>query len=206
MSTDLCGDAVTPEFGRQALGEIAELNESFIALLARLYAIESDPPVAVLEMPAEQIGQLVGLTRPATRRLTHCAVTLFDLHLDDLQFWSQQCTGGERYRQCAITDASLRNELKLFTLSALMYLRHLAGVNRFLARLSFSVSAVVLDYFAGLPIVRLREVASTHPGLLRGRLGGNNDAWAELVRLVRRNDAQPMVTPRLLGYHQRAAR
>ncbi len=200
MSRDLCGHTVTPEFGRQALGEIAELNESFIALLARLYSVGPGPDATVLEVPAEQIEQLVRLTRPATRRLTHCAVTLFDLHLNDRRFWSQERPHGEHYRQCVASDASLAGEIMLFSLSAMMYLRHLAGVNRFLARLSFSVSSSVLDYFVSLPIAHLQKVARTHPGLLRARLGGNHDAWAELVRLVRRNDAQPMVPPRLLGY------
>ncbi len=196
-SNDLTGDVIDPDLGRHILAELADLNADFIAL-----AIKLDDAGEHTLMPSGQVDELRRLTEPAVRRLSGCAFALFDLRLQDTALF-QALRDGEiaaELSQVDEQDADNVRSIKLFTLSALMYLRHLAEINRFFAGLSFDAAPETLDIVNGLPLNRLRDIADACPALLRSRFGTFPRAWDDLLKLARRNDTEPMLPSKILGY------
>ncbi|MBT8137021.1 MAG: hypothetical protein KJO54_08430 [Gammaproteobacteria bacterium] len=191
-SVDLTGDVIEPELGRHILAELASLNAGFLDL-----ATSRVNGHALL--PADQQSALAGLSDAAKRRLADCAFALFDLKLCNVQCWRQLRAGGagDELRISGHTD---NHEIGLFTLSALMYLRHLADVNRFFARLSFGAPLDVLRIISTLPISRLRVIAHDYPGLLHTRFCSQPGAWAGLLRLASRSDTDTLLPATILGY------
>jgi len=194
---DLTGDVIEPDLGRHILAELAELNSDFIELVDESSHDDSSDSF----MPPRQFDALRSLRKPAKRRLTGCAFALFDLRLQDVALW-RALTAGEIRDALSETgcNETTQRKIKFFTLSALMYLRHLAEVNRFFARLSFDASAETLDIIKTLPLNQLRAIADNCPGLLRGRFNDLPEAWSELLKLAKRNDTEPMLPAKILGY------
>jgi len=197
-ANDLTGNVIEPELGRHILAELADLNADFISLIKSTESCIHRP-----SLPDEQIEQLRALSKPAVRRLTNCAFALFDLRLQDADLW-RALGDGKPPKGFSVNDALGGNELhgpvRLFTLSALMYLRHLSDINRFFAKLSFGVSPEVLEIVSKLAINQLREIANRYPTLLCGRFGQHPQAWTDLLKLAKRNDTEPMLPAKILGY------
>lgn len=191
-SVDLTGDVIEPELGRHILAELASLNAGFIDLAT------SRVNGSVL-LPAEQQSALAGLSNAARQRLAGCAFALFDLQLRNVQCWRQLRHGAVK-DELRMTGYADRHEIGLFTLSALMYLRHLADVNRFFARLSFGAPPGVLRVISALPISRLRVIAHDYPGLLRTRFTGQPGVWTDMLRLANRSDTGSLLPATILGY------
>ena len=194
---DLTGDVIEPDLGRHILAELAELNSDFIELVHESSRDNSSDSL----MPLRQFDALLSLRKPAIRRLTGCAFALFDLRLQDVALW-RALAAGEIPDALSGTECNetTQRQVKFFTLSALMYLRHLAEVNRFFARLSFDASPETLDIIKTLPLNQIRTLADHCPGLLRGRFDDLPEAWSELLKLARRNDTEPMLPAKILGY------
>lgn len=199
--TDLTGNVIEPELGQHILAELAELNADFIDLITGAGTSGHQQMASVL--PEDQIDQLHGLSKPAIRRLTSCAFALFDLRLQDAQTW-RSLGAGNLPIELVADDPELaqatRRSVCLFTLAAMMYLRHLTDINRFFARLSFGAAPVALDIVSTLPLNRLREIADRYPTLLRSRYTEHPQAWSELLKLAKRNDTEPMLPAKILGY------
>lgn len=199
MSEDLTGNVVAPELGQRVASDLADLNDAFLEVLAAARSLCADTE-ALLAVRPEHIDAIARLRPPARRRLTHCAFALFDLRLDDLRFWRAPQGSPAPVRDGAESiDGTLEHRIALLTLCALMYVRHVATVNRFLARLSFGATDDALDAIAATDLVSLQRVVADHPGLLRGRLGADDDSWSDLLRIVRRGDGQPLLPARILG-------
>lgn len=200
MTFDMTGKVLAPELGQRVVDDLAALNEDFLNLLsdARRHAGAS---ATVLSMPVAQIDAIEGLKAPARKRLTHCAFTLFDLRLDDTPFWSAPIDQRDAVQRPDefVADAALDKRVGLFTLCALMYLRHLGCINRFLAKLSFGAHDEALKALGAARLDTLQQIVLHCPGLLRCRLGTNADAWTNLVRLARRTDGRPLLPARILG-------
>ena len=189
---DLTGDVIEPELGRHILAELASLNAGFIDLATS--RVNGHGLFA-----AEQQSSLTALSDAARRRLAGCAFALFDLQLCNLQRWRQLRAGGVS-DDLTISGHAGNHEIGLFTLSALMYLRHLADVNDFFARLSFGVLPGVLRIISTLPISRLSVIAHDYPGLLHTRFCGQPGAWTDLLRLANRSDTGTLLPATILGY------
>ena len=197
-SNDLTGNVIEPELGRHILSEMADLNADFIELITR-----TDTSHCWRSLPDKHLDQLRALSKPAIGRLTRCAFALFDLRLQDAKLW-------HALRDCASPKALLvedisnepktRGRISFFTLSALMYLRHLTDINFFFAKLSFGATPSAIDVVCNLPLNRLREIADQYPALLRSRFGQHPEAWTELLTMARRNDTEPMLPAKILGY------
>lgn len=199
MSEDLTGNVIAPELGQQVVSDLADLNEAFLAVLADARRRRADT-AALLAVRPEHVDAIERLRAPARRRLTHCAFALFDLRLDDLRFWRSPRAGPALVRDgAAIIEQALEQRIALLTLCALMYARHVATVNRFLARLSFGASDEALAAISATDLGVLQRIVADHPGLLRCRLATDGDAWPNLLRIVRRGDGQPLVSARILG-------
>lgn len=192
---DLTGNVIEPELGQHILAELADLNADFIALMTDA----RHSPLMLSMLPEEQIRQLRKLSKPAIRRLTGCAFALFDLHLQDARLWHSLAKRQTPELFAGTTPVAV-NGTRLFTLSAMMYLRHLNDINRFFAKLSFGASPTALDVISKLPLNRVREIAERYPLLLHSRFGSHPEAWTELLRLAKRNDTEPMLPAKILGY------
>lgn len=201
MTGDLTGNVIEPELGRQVLAEIGDLNAGFIELMLQQNRVGAGA-ATVLALPVAQAERIAALRPVARQRLTHCAFALFDLRLEDAGFWDEVDGSGapDQYRAHDCGDPAVQRGVELFTLAALMHLRHLATVNRFLAGLSFGANDEVLEAMLRLSLMQLQAVAAAHPGLLCCRLGTRPDAWRILVQLARRTDGHPMLPARILGF------
>ena len=195
---DLTGNVIEPELGLHVLTELADLNADFIDLITDAQYCGHRHLAGVL--PDEQIDQLRALSKPAIRRLTGCAFALFDLRLQNAELW-RSLSAGRVPKEFAIQNTRpTAGRVSLFTLSAMMYLRHLADINRFFAKLSFGASPVSLDAVRTLPLNELRAIADKYPTLLRSRFGQHPQAWTDLLQLAKRNDTEPMLPAKILGY------
>lgn len=199
MTSILEASRVPAQTGQRVVAEIADLNEAFIRLLSRLNAGQVQQALGI---PAGEVQQLLALNRTARRRLTRSAVTLFDLRLQDHSFWEAvfEHRRSPLYRQVDGLNPDQVVELQTFCLAALLQLRHLAGLNRFLAGVCFCVSEPFAKAFMELRISSLRRLAVDHPGLLYSRPTVASSNWPELIRLARRIDGQQLVPARLLSY------
>lgn len=206
-ANDLTGNVIEPELGLHILSELADLNADFIELMAN----PGHAAGLLAMLPTEQIEQLQQLSKPAIRRLTSCAFALFDLHLQDADLWRSLSSGKTPVEFAGATHEvpqgmthgtteGTTDYTRLFSLAALMYLRHLADINRFIAKLSFGASATALEVISDLPLSRIREIAEKYPLLLRSRFGSHPGAWTELLKLAKRNDTEPMLPAKILGY------
>lgn len=202
MPDDLGEKALSPALGRQVLSDIGDLNEGFLDILLRIHARRSADTRDVLALPVAQADRVALLTPAARGRLTHCAFALFDLRLGDAVFWTTLAASGAPgcYRDQRPIEPVQQRQVELFALGALMHLRHLATVNRFIAGLSFATSDAVMDAIGELSLMQLQATVADHPALLECRLGARPDAWDVLVRLARRTDGQPLLPARILGF------
>ncbi|NNF67601.1 MAG: hypothetical protein HKM98_08840 [Gammaproteobacteria bacterium] len=200
-STDLTGNVIEPELGRHILAELGDLNADFIALL-----LDDNSPFAGKNFSDAQAAALGGLSKPAIRRLSGCAFALFDLELQNHLLWKSlgtSCTS-EKVPGDSVVQTENSDRTRLFILSALMYLRHLAKINHFFAKLSFNAAPSVLRQISDLPLHQLRQIANQHPTLLTTRFSDYPDAWTDLLQLAKRNDTEPMLPAKILGYQHLA--
>lgn len=195
-SNDLTGNVIEPKLGQQILAELADLNADFIDLITDM---KHSRQRSATVLPDEQIDQLRALSKPAIRRLTSCAFALFDLRLQNTELW-RSLSAGKVPEELSAQSGQVTRRVGLFTLSAMMYLRHLADVNRFFATLSFAASPTALDVVRTMPLNQLGDIADKHPTLLRSRFGQHPQAWTELLKLAKRNDTEPMLPAKILGY------
>lgn len=172
-----------------------ELNRDYVELLVAQSQVCHD----VKGLPLQLLYELSVLSAAARLRLAAAPFMLYSLGFEDQHLWrailEDQCIAAppDRYAISSAPPATAFCEVALF------FAWHTAVMNRFAARMLFSMPDTLAERIAQTPLWRLRRIAAEFPGLLLPRWPANPAFWPDLLRFAAAGDWQRLEMTQLLG-------
>lgn len=179
------------------LNRAHELNRDYVELLLAQPHSEHDPEC----LPLRLLHELSELSSAARARLAAAPLMLFSLGFEDQPLWRALL------EDARIAEPSPQDRYAVLTLSpaisfcevALFFAWHTAVLNRFAARMLFSMPGALADRIVQTPLWRLRRIATEFPGLVVPRWPANPAFWSDLVHFAAAGDWHRLEMAQLLG-------
>lgn len=175
-----------------------ELNRDYVELLLAQPHSERDPEC----LPSRVLHEMSALSSAARVRLAAAPLMLFSLGFEDQPLWralledariAEPSPPQDRYAALTLSSAISFCEVGLF------FAWHTTVLNRFAARMLFSMPDALADRIVQTPLWRLRRIATEFPGLIVPRWPANPAFWPDLVHFAAAGDWHRLETAQLLG-------
>lgn len=172
-----------------------ELNRDYVELLVAQAKARHD----VEGLPLSLLYEISALSAAARLRLAAAPFMLYSLGFEDQHLWraivedERVAAPQDRYVVASAPPATAFCEVALF------FAWHTAVLNRFAARMLFSMPDALGEQIVQTPLWRLRRIAAEFPGLLLPRWPSNPAFWPDLLRFAAAGDWQRLEMTQLLG-------
>jgi hypothetical protein len=172
-----------------------ELNRDYVELLVTQSQARHD----VEGLPLRLLYELAALSATARVRFAAAPFMLYSLGFEDQHLWrailedERVAAPQDRYVVSSAPSATAFCEVALF------FAWHTAVLNRFAARMLFSMPDAIVERIVQTPLWRLRRIAAEFPGLLLPRWPSNPAFWPDLLRFAAAGDWQRLEMTQLLG-------
>lgn len=180
------------------LNRVHELNRDYVELLLAQPRSQHDAEC----LPLRLLYELSELSSAARMRLAAAPLILFSLGFEDQPLWrtlledSRVAALPPMQDGCPVSSVS---PVASFCEVALFFAWHTTVLNRFAARMLFSMPDGLADRFVQTPLRRLRRIAAEFPGLLLPRWPANPAFWPDLVHFAAAGDWPRLEMAQLLG-------